>query len=234
MLPQQKTKQPLLKKPRSRLRRILFGDMPLWKSLARIAALTGLTYAATIFLPVRLAPSRPLSPGEEALLRPVFQDAIDYSKIRIHTSRIADVRLQATNALAGAQGNLLYVRSNIYSDDLSKGDKWQKYFFMHEAAHIWQRQNCVRFMFRDMIEGSFKSAVSPSATERFYSYDLTERKNLHQYNIEQQASIIADAFAPIEDFSVSAKPLRREDSDRVLRNFRANPGYARGQCLKIF
>jgi hypothetical protein len=74
-------------------------------------------------------------------------------------------------------------RDKEYSDDYSLERPADQHFFIHEMGHVYQYQHGMMVRLRGIV--SF-------ATD--YAYDLSKDKYLNDYNMEQQASIIADFY----------------------------------------
>jgi hypothetical protein len=81
----------------------------------------------------------------------------------------------------------------IYCPDFSKtpyaDDQWT---FVHEIGHVWQWGHGVYPVLAAI--GPFLQTGGHYATQA-YPYDLTPGKDLGDFNLEQQASIIADYWA---------------------------------------
>ncbi len=69
----------------------------------------------------------------------------------------------------------------LFSEDFSFGYVGYMALFVHEMGHVWQHQMGANIRTR----GLFRWAAS-------YSYSLPNEKDLADYSLEQQASIIAD------------------------------------------
>lgn len=73
--------------------------------------------------------------------------------------------------------------SDNYCTDFSLAPPAHQAHFIHEMAHVWQAQK--RGWWYLLLVGPF---------QRKYSYTLIPGKTLTDYNIEQQAEIVAHAF----------------------------------------
>ena len=129
--------------------------------------------------------------------------------------------------------------SGVYSEDFSTVLRIEKFYFLHEAAHVWQFQNCYWNTFGEALTHQIQAMQGQSHSD-VYDYELTFDKDLLDYNIEQQASIIAEyfllrnhGFSPhmtINEFQNTDDAMAHYEA--VLANFLNDPGYARGHCSK--
>lgn len=123
---------------------------------------------------------RPLTPGEQALARGVFGDAIDYDRVTINNRKwwIFHPR-QVTMA---PDGHIwFHPKGGQYCADFCATGLGAQGLFIHEMTHVWQRQ---------------KGIFLPLARHPFcrYDYSLKPGWRLEQYGIEQQAEIVKHAF----------------------------------------
>lgn len=125
---------------------------------------------------------RLLTIGEMSLVRSVFGDAINLSKVWIHCGSYLPFSLQNKYTAMTPNGEL-YFRSELYSTDYSTAEHTLKHLFIHEMAHVWQYQNGMWVKLR----GSMSWAAD-------YHYNFDGNKVLSDYSMEQQASIIADYY----------------------------------------
>jgi hypothetical protein len=135
-------------------------------------------------------PTRGLTPGESAVLRSVFGETLPYDTQQITTN-------DANRG--GANNSITYDDTPHYSNliwcsdfSASDADTWT---FVHEFGHVWQSKygtppilgwlaNVARML--SHLSGDYGIT---------YPYDLTSSGNFWDYNIEQQASIVADYWA---------------------------------------
>ena len=88
---------------------------------------------------------RPLTAGEIAMARSVFQDAIDYARVRVVRGSFLPFNLQDQNTAMTPRGSLYFMPAQ-YRIDFSREDAGGKLFFIHEMVHVWQWQlgyNCI-------------------------------------------------------------------------------------------
>lgn len=132
---------------------------------------------------------RPLTAGEVQLARDIFRESIDYTRVVIHDGKY--MFFQPSNSGMTPNGEI-YVHG-IYSADYSAESPQRKAFYIHEMVHVWQHQNgvfsagVIGAAIWEMIEEGFDYAAA-------YPYVLDASRDLRDYDLEQQASIIEDYF----------------------------------------
>lgn len=129
--------------------------------------------------------SRTLTTGETELAKTVFRNSIDYSKVRIHNDK-SNI-LQGDNVTVTPNGEL-YCAGN-YCDDFSKE---RRHHFIHEMTHVWQYQNNV---LDPRVAAATEWVKSGFCYGDCYHYKADPAKDLLDYNLEQQADMVADLFA---------------------------------------
>jgi hypothetical protein len=146
--------------------------------------------------------SRPLTPGEIALARTIFGDAIDYSKVRMFRGKWWP--LQPRRSAMAPMGDIwFHPDGGGWSDDFSKEPLGQQGFWIHEMTHVWQAQKGGRF-YLPLIRHPFCR----------YAYQLEPGKLFARYGIEQQAEIVRHRF--LADHGVCAATVPPPE----LLNFR--------------
>jgi len=126
--------------------------------------------------------SRSLTPGEIALARSIFGDAIDYSRVRLVLGKWWP--LQLPRSAMAPMGNIYFhPNGGGWSEDFSKEPLHAQGFFIHELTHVWQAQRGGRFYL-------------PLARHPFcrYRYDIVPGRPFRRYGLEQQAEIVRHAF----------------------------------------
>ncbi|MBW7910839.1 MAG: Rhs element Vgr protein [Alphaproteobacteria bacterium] len=179
-------------------------------------------------------PRRPLSAGETALARRVFGDAIDYARVTVTEGKFIGFQPYGT---AMAPDGHLYMHG-CYKDDYScEADHWQGHF-IHEMTHVWQQQNGVLNPVTEAMRLSVKFGFNYNAA---YDYKLEHGKDLLDYNMEQQASIVQDYFMlKICGMQGHRGHCQNICSDRAkitllektLAKFLQNPSYAANEAKK--
>lgn len=126
----------------------------------------------------RTTGSRPLSPGERAIAREMFGDALDVDRVRIHARPW--LPLQFRGAALAPDGHVWF-HAVDHREDFAGESLARQAWFVHELAHCWQHQKGMALVLRGIVE-------------RRYDYVLSPGKPLARYGIEQQAEIVAHAF----------------------------------------
>jgi len=134
--------------------------------------------------PLALAPGgeRPLTPGECALARSVFGNALDPAPVRVRRSRFFPFQPRGT--VMAPMGHIHFHPGNAdYRDDFSGAPLSLRGLFIHELVHVWQTQQRGRFYL-------------PLARHPFcrYDYRFEPGKPFTAYGIEQQAELVRHAF----------------------------------------
>ena len=125
---------------------------------------------------------RPLTPGEIALCRTVFGNAVDYGRVRMVKRKWWP--FQPRNSAMAPMGNIYFhPEGGAWSDDFSKESVRRQGFFIHEMTHVWQAQAKGRF-YLPLMRHPFCR----------YSYELHPGKPFNRYGLEQQAEIVAHRF----------------------------------------
>jgi hypothetical protein len=131
-------------------------------------------------------PTRRLTPGEIEILKFVFGDTIWYNSQKITTN----------DANRGGVDNSITYRdtphysTRIWCPDFSaKGaETWT---FVHEFGHVWQYRYATAPIV-GFLENVWRHPLDYGLN---YYYDMTKSEYFYDYNIEQQASIVADYWA---------------------------------------
>jgi hypothetical protein len=132
--------------------------------------------------------ARGITTGEYLLIKDVFKDTLRYPAIRCDQNK-ANIGGKE-NSLTPA--GVIYFSTKQYCEDFSQTlDGFQRWLFVHEMMHVWQWGHDVYPVWQALglliaHGGDYDAA---------YPYDLTPGKSLTDYNIEQQASIVADYWA---------------------------------------
>lgn len=149
---------------------------------------------------------RNLTANEIALARSVFRDSIDYARVRIHARRYVFFQPAASGMTPNGH---VYACGDAHRSDYASCDIDRRAFFIHEMAHVWQHQNRVLRVrtsaVRLMIRHGFRYAHA-------YRYTLAPMRDLLDYNLEQQATIIEDYYRVIlcdADFARGADGVTR-------------------------
>jgi hypothetical protein len=127
--------------------------------------------------------ARPLTPGEIAMARRVFADAIDYSTVSVYARAYLPLGLQPRRTAMAPNGNLYFPRG-CFQDDFSACDLGNRMWFIHEMTHVWQFQ----LGYPVRLRGAIRIGLP-------YAYALGAGKRLADYNMEAQGNLLADYFA---------------------------------------
>ena len=123
---------------------------------------------------------RPLTPGEVALARSVYGDAIDYAPVRVVLGKWAF--FQPRDTVMAPRGRIhFHPAGGLYRDDFADAPLSAQGLFVHELAHVWQHQ---RGLFLPLRRHPFCR----------YGYSFVPGRPLERYGIEQQAEIVRHAF----------------------------------------
>jgi hypothetical protein len=149
---------------------------------------------------------RSLTPGEIALARSIFGEAIDYSRVRLFKAKWWP--FHPRNAAMAPMGNIwFHPDGGVWSDDFSKDALGRQGFFIHEMTHVWQAQKGGRF-YLPLMRHPFCR----------YSYELKPGKPFGRYGLEQQAEIVTHVFLAEHGARIPQAPPRE------LLPFRAATG----------
>lgn len=133
--------------------------------------------------PMGRAPTgRGLTLAEIALCRPLFGDAIDYGRVRIH--RRAWWPLQPRGVVMAPDGAIwCHPKGSAWREDYALAGPALQELFIHEMVHVWQAQRGGRW-FLPLIRHPFCR----------YAYTLRPGRPFARYGVEQQAEIVRHAF----------------------------------------
>ena len=173
--------------------------------------------------------NRGLTLSERQLAETVFQNALDYERIRIHDAKY--VFFQANNVLMTPNGQI-YAPDEMYRKDYSAELPNYQELFIHELAHVWQYQTGV---LNPKLSGLFEFVKNGFSYGKAYRYVLESGRDLIDYGMEQQAAMVADFFLVEKigekigrhNANTESAERKRELLNEVMAKFIANPEYAR-------
>jgi hypothetical protein len=140
--------------------------------------------------------TRSLTPGEIALARSVFGEAIDYSRVKMVKGKWWP--FHPRNAAMAPMGNIYFhPEGQVWSDDFSQEPLRRQRFFIHEMTHVWQAQAKGRF-YLPLMRHPFCR----------YCYALKPGQPFDRYGLEQQAEIVADVFLAQQGVQTATAPPR--------------------------
>lgn len=188
---------------------------------------------------VTTTPGRGLTSGEVSLATSIFKTSVDYSKVKVHQDKYLDLPFgaeQPDDTLMTPVGEI-YAPGGTYSKDYSQeSDDW-KGTFIHEMCHVWQWQRNIKSV-RTSAAKLFVYHITDY--DQAYNYTLREFKDLKEYGLEEQATIIEDYYRVIvrnmqwkegpdgkwriQNLQASYE-LKRRLLDSVVHKFIHNPSY---------
>lgn len=132
---------------------------------------------------------RHLTVGEIELAKKVFQDLIEYEKVRVFAMPFLPWQLD--DILMAPNGSL-YVNESIFCEDYSQSSLAMQGVFIHEMAHILQYQKGINVI----LQGLFLQSAYYLSFQKYnpYKYTFIKGKPFRKYNIEQQGDIARDIF----------------------------------------
>lgn len=137
---------------------------------------------------------RLLGPGEIALARSIFGDAIDYARVTIRRRKF--FAFQPRKVTMAPMGHIhFHPAGDSYRDDFAAASLSLQAHFLHEMTHVWQAQT----------RGRWHLVFNRHPLCR-YDYALKPGWTLERYGIEQQAEIVRHAFLLMKGASVAGAP----------------------------
>jgi len=160
--------------------------------------------------------ARLLTIDEIEILKPVFKNTLRYGAINCDVNKY-DLGGEENSITPAGRA---YFSRKIYCDDFSKKDADAQWVFVHEMTHVWQWQHGRYPVYeaaglKIKYKGDYKKA---------YPYDLMPGKELSDYNMEQQAAIVADYWA----LTQQSQPWYNHNLNATLSDYTA----LIGQLLK--
>ncbi|MDO4896644.1 MAG: zinc protease [Moraxella sp.] len=175
---------------------------------------------------IRKTTSRSLTTGEITMAKLVFKNSIDYGKVKIIRGGLLGMPNLSNNAMTPFGD--IHFSDNTYDKikDFSQRENDYKILFIHEMAHVWQRTMGISVAGCGLTIGITGGYFLWDA----YDYGLSaqdKNKKFSQFNIEQQASMIAEYYA-IRYLKIN--PKNRTDAQKnvllnILKPFIANPAH---------
>ena len=138
--------------------------------------------------------TRSLTPGETALARSVFGDAIDYDKVSLKRGKWWPFHPRGV-AMAPMGHIYFHPDGGGWSEDFAAEPVLRQAFFIHEMTHVWQAQKGGRF-YLPLMRHPFCR----------YRYRLTPGKPFRRYGLEQQAELVARRFLALRGVEVGDAP----------------------------
>jgi hypothetical protein len=162
-----------------------------------VADVAGVPEAAESVMEFVKLRTRPLSPLERKLAESVFGEALWLSHVRVDERAKIGCRAR----------NMAYV--SFFT--VNNWGKLKPFTFIHELVHVWQYQQ--------MGSAYISRAIRSQHSEHGYNYGGIERLrkhrvssgNLTDFNLEQQADIVADYYAVREGLPTAWGKATRAD-----------------------
>lgn len=132
--------------------------------------------------------ARPLTEGEVAMARLVFQSAIAYGDVRIRSGSLLSVGGQAV----APRGHIHFPRVRC-QPDFSRAGPVDQVWFIHEMAHVWQYQQGYGVLRAGLVM-ALKGGYLAGAPAYRYDAHADAGRRLCHFNMEQQADLIAHYF----------------------------------------
>ena len=124
---------------------------------------------------------RGLTAGERAIAASVFGDAIDCDKVRLRRAKW--FMFQPAWVTMAPDGDIwFHPNGGVWCEDFTQRGLGFRTHLVHELTHVWQRQQGINLIL----------SRRPFAPYRYLP--LVPDKAFTAYGIEQQASIVEDAY----------------------------------------
>ncbi|AUH52364.1 PAAR domain-containing protein [Chromobacterium sp. ATCC 53434] len=143
--------------------------------------------------------TRGMTPGEIAMARTVFKNAIDYTKVKIHRGGLFGQPNRSGNAMT-PKGEIHFPDDAFQPDFSAVDDKSVKIWFIHEMTHVWQYQLGYSVTFAGMkigAKGGYSDDGKKGAPSPAYRYHLNTEdkgKTMPDFNMEQQGELVSHYF----------------------------------------
>ena len=155
---------------------------------------------------------RSLTPGEVAMVRSIFGDAVDCSRVRLVRGKWWP--LQPRRSAMAPMGTIYFhPEGGGWSQDFSREPLGVQGFFMHEMTHVWQTQTRGRF-YLPLMRHPFCR----------YRYALAPGRPFGRYGLEQQAEMVRDIFLADAGANIDAPPRSLLPFNRPSSPPRPGPG----------
>lgn len=126
--------------------------------------------------------ARPLTPGEVAIARSVFGEAIDYGRVRMVRGKWW--WFQPQGIVMAPTGHIHFHPADPnWREDFAEASLGLQGLFVHEMTHVWQAQTRGRY-YLPLMRHPFCR----------YAYRFEPGKPFDAYGLEQQAEIVRHAF----------------------------------------
>lgn len=180
---------------------------------------------------------RGLTANERKLVMPIFKDSIDYDKVKIHHGRFIPIFQPSQTAMTPF--GTIHFPDDIYEEDYTSPSRVfpdvisSKNLFVHEMAHVWQYQLGYSPFLNGIIialKGGYFGNRNyihhdgyPVANAYEYLSKVQSNQDLSDFNMEQQASIIADYYVNIAHGLINLNASQLADIRMIIAKFDRNP-----------
>ncbi|WP_440216298.1 PAAR domain-containing protein [Chromobacterium piscinae] len=171
---------------------------------------------------------RPMTAGEIAMAKTVFKDSLDYGKVEIHKGGLLGIPGRTGNAMT-PRGEIHFPPENYLTDFSAPTiEPATKVWFIHEMGHVWQYQMGYSVAWAGTklsAKGGYSDdgvAGQPSPAYRYNLAGEDKGKKLPDFNMEQQAQLIAHYFGATT-LNMLAYNSRLPALQAALSDFIANP-----------
>ena len=137
--------------------------------------------------------ARRLTPGERAMARRAFGDAVDLEPVTIRRAKYW--WLHPAWVVMAPDGHIWFHPNNrSWCDDFSEASLFLQGLVVHELTHVWQRQQGINLILRRCLWA------------RYDYLPLTPARAFADYGLEQQAEIVRDAYVKRMGGEVAGTP----------------------------
>ena len=171
----------------------------------------------------RVLKTRDLHQDEINLIVKIFKNAIDTKLVKIHKGEYL-AWVQGSSAMT--PDGTIYFPEEVYVENFADTNSVRSsltHLFIHEMARVWQHQLGYKNFDRGWDIAKQGGYIGGLAYN--YSIVIAKRKDLSEFNMEQQASIIADyymekLYPKVGDWNTDV-PL--SENARILQDFDNKP-----------
>jgi len=171
------------------------GDAAAWIGGKVISKFMETVSAIQSFLGIETK-GRSLKPEEIELLRSMYGDSIDYSKVVIKQGNLGAIEWFDSDR-PFVIGNTIYIPSKSWAY-LGADGSLEDNTLVHEMMHVWQYQNGGIDYLSKAIYTQLWGPSNPKGigndTGYYYNQDVVDGKPFEKLSPEQQAMLIEDAF----------------------------------------
>jgi hypothetical protein len=134
---------------------------------------------------------RLLMPDEVALVREIFHNSIDYTRVRLIPTGVLEYRTVA---------NFIRVPENF-----TISDEYMAQTLVHEMTHVWQYQHGGTSYISVSLATQIAGTIRTGSRNAAYDYLLTPGKSFFDFLPEQQGLIVENYFSMLRDKNAPPK-----------------------------